>query len=96
MAGPLSGISGQQVPFATTFKPGGGQQESVIQQKLDEATSNAQNGQTQQTGAASAPVSQGSNSSDNRNAREESTAQSFTSNDNGGEQRRGSLLDIAV
>ncbi|HRQ61251.1 MAG TPA: hypothetical protein PLO23_07065 [Alphaproteobacteria bacterium] len=96
MAGPLSGISGQQVPFATTFKPGGNQQESVIQQKLEEATTNVQNGQTEQTGAASSPVSQGSNSANNRNTQEESNAQSFSTSNDNGEQRRGSLLDIAV
>ncbi|MCD8571358.1 MAG: hypothetical protein LRY76_07550 [Alphaproteobacteria bacterium] len=99
MAGPLSGITGQQVPFATTFKPGGNQQETVVQQKLDEASNNAVSGQTQTQGteSTSAPVSQSSESTQAQDDRAQT--QSFTSNDNGGEStetRRGSILDIAV
>lgn len=96
MAGPLSGIGGQQVPFATTFRPGGSQQETSTQQQLNVG---AQNGQTETKTTEAAPVSENRNSNQTREDRSERNAQSFNSNDNqnaSGETRRGSVVDIAV
>lgn len=101
MAGPLSGIAGQQVPFATTFKPGSQQETPTAQQRQDEATGAAANGQTQAqaTESTSAPVSQGSESNRSQNDGSRNTGESFSAannNSDSGETRRGSILDIAV
>lgn len=104
MAGPLSGIIGQQQPsYTTTFRPGGTQQEFAAQeqQKQDDASQKAASGQTRTQGAesTSAPASQGaqSNATQDRNTQQ---SVSFGSNDNDGDDgstaRRGSILDIAV
>lgn len=99
MAGPLSGIAGQQVPFANTFRPGGSQQETPIQQQLNAGVQGAQNGQTETKTTEAAPVSENRSSNQTQEERPKEDVQSFNSNDNeeeSGTTRRGSVVDLAV
>ncbi|MFN3700367.1 MAG: hypothetical protein ACK4VI_02460 [Alphaproteobacteria bacterium] len=96
MAGPISGI-GQQIPLATTFKPGSAENTNQPQVR-DREEDTRTVGRNDDVRAQNAPTNQTQDST-NRNTQQRtdvSESRSSTSNDNSGEQRRGSVIDIQV
>ena len=91
MAGPLSGVGGQQqAPITNTFQPGG-QSGSVSARQAEEQTPKENVVQPRNAAAAD------SQKSETRNQKPEfdsgAKAQEFSA---GGSQERGSLLDVVV
>lgn len=91
MAGPLNGIGGQQIPLSNTFQPGG--REPVQPQEDRKQAENTQQARQTDEQPARSRETEDSNKED---LLKQLLQAALNKDDDSGEVRRGSVVDIQV
>ncbi len=94
MTGPITGFNQQQIPLSQNYQQGSNEQSNTVRQEQE---------QQPQESVLSVRGGALSQSQDTNETSQQDTetnvfqqSQSLSSNDTGGEQRRGSVVDIVV